>query len=161
MYEIDIALGSGLWTEINPIMSPEPMFGFVGGLVGDLWIISHGTFRALSLSFTHVHARSHTHTHTHTHTLSHTHTHTLGCNLDTCFADTWAFNIATQEWTQLINSNNHSGPIPSARRYTAGGVYPGQNELWLSMGESPSGRKLSDTWVLRVNTTDGITGKVE
>ena len=62
------------------------------------------------------------------------------------------------DWMILINSSNYSEPIPTARFTRAGGVYPGEEQLWISMGESESGRKLSDTWILEVNLTDGISG---
>ena len=51
----------------------------------------------------------------------------------------------------IVNTTSLSTPYPEARFSTAGGIYPGRNELWLSMGETNSGRKLSDTWILRVN----------
>ena len=52
-------------------------------------------------------------------------------------------------WMILINSSSLANQLPEARFTTAGGVYPGRNELWMSMGETTTGKKLSDTWVLR------------
>lgn len=54
-------------------------------------------------------------------------------------------------WSLLVNAS--SQPVPRARTTSAGGTYPGQTELWLSMGENKFGRKFSDTWVLNVNTS--------
>ena len=80
------------------------------------------------------------------------HTHT-GCDQRQCFSDTWALNLDTGEWILLINTSAVTFPYPEARFTTAGGIYPGQNELWLSMGETSNGRRLSDTWILRLNLT--------
>lgn len=72
----------------------------------------------------------------------------------------------TPQWFNLIqpaagSNTSDDVPIPEARLTAAGGVYPGSNQLWLSMGEGQSGRKLSDTWVLQVNNTDdSIAGRV-
>lgn len=85
-----------------------------------------------------------------------------GCDFDTCFSDTWAMDLsaALPQWFLLVNSTISPLPIPEARFTAAGGVYPGSDQLWLSMGESISGRKLSDTWVLQINETEGsLTGK--
>ena len=57
----------------------------------------------------------------------------------------------TNEWLLVNTSTSVTFPYPEARFTTAGGVFPGQNLLWLSMGETSNGRKLSDTWILRVN----------
>ena len=80
----------------------------------------------------------------------HTRTHT-GCDQTQCFSDTWALNLDTNEWLLLVNTSSVTFPYPQARFTTAGGIYPGQNTLWLSMGETSSGRKLSDTWIFRVS----------
>ncbi len=62
-------------------------------------------------------------------------------------------SASNPEWTQLIDSTNTSLPFPEARFTVAGGVYPGSDQLWISMGDNISGRKLSDTWILQVNTS--------
>lgn len=51
--------------------------------------------------------------------------------------------------------------MPEARYTVAGGVYPGSEQLWLSMGVNQVGKKLSDTWVLEINATEdgGILGQ--
>jgi len=76
-----------------------------------------------------------------------------GCDNATCFDDTWAFDSDTNSWILLVNSSAQIAP--RARTTTAGGVFPGQSELWLSMGENKAQfkRKFSDTWILRVDTT--------
>lgn len=82
--------------------------------------------------------------------------------MDTCFNDAWAIDLsqASPQWFQLIDPSNYSGPIPEARFSTAGGVFPGEDQLWLSMGEGVSGRKLSDTWVLQISSVeDSIAGE--
>ncbi len=53
-----------------------------------------------------------------------------------------------------VASNSSSDPIPEARYSRAGGVYPGQDQFWLSMGQTDYGKKLSDTWILQLNFTD-------
>jgi len=75
-----------------------------------------------------------------------------GCNLTTCFADTWALDLDTRsQWVELINAPQAVLPLPKARFTVAGGIYPGTQQLWLSMGEDVTGRKLSDTWILEVD----------
>lgn len=86
-----------------------------------------------------------------------------GCDRDICFSDAWAMDLSadTPEWSILIDpSSNSSGPIPEARFTVAGGVYPGSDQLWLCMGETKAGLKLSDTWILQISNTDeGISGQ--
>ena len=77
--------------------------------------------------------------------------YTTGCGDETCYADTWAFDTNNAIWSLLVNASSQS--VPRGRTTSAGGIYPGQNELWLSMGENTFGRKFSDTWVLNVNTS--------
>ncbi len=84
----------------------------------------------------------------------------LGCNNEECFSDTWALDSATDTWSLLVNSTTQTAP--RARFTSAGGVYPGGSDLWLSMGQNIASlsRKFSDTWVLRVNTSAAqLTGK--
>lgn len=89
----------------------------------------------------------------------------VGCDFNTCFSDTWALNLVenSPEWQLLLDpenrTENETEPFPEGRFTTAGGVYPGESELWLSMGNSNSGRRLSDTWVFELNFTNGISGK--
>ncbi len=70
-------------------------------------------------------------------------------------------NLDTRtEWILVINGSTSDLPVPRGRFTGAGGIYPGTSHLWLSMGETTSGRKLSDTWVLDVNVTENnIAGK--
>jgi len=58
--------------------------------------------------------------------------------------------MRTLEWV-LVNVSG-SSEVPEGRYDAAGGVYG--NLLWLSMGKNKDNRILSDTWVLRVNTTE-------
>ena len=78
---------------------------------------------------------------------------TAGCDNETCFSDTWALDTSTDTWSLLVNSSAQL--TPRGRATTAGGVYPGESDLWLSMGENKASfrRKFSDTWVLHVNTS--------
>ena len=70
---------------------------------------------------------------------------------DTAYSSTtWAYSFADDRWEVL----NTSALKPRARYGGAGGVYGDQ--LFLSMGWSAGGRRLSDTWVL--NTTSGRYG---
>ena len=62
---------------------------------------------------------------------------------------------SSPDWVLL---SKISGPTPEARSTEAGGIFPGSNQLWISMGESVVGRKFSDTWVLELETADGISG---
>ena len=61
--------------------------------------------------------------------------------------------------TELMADNETLGDyFPSARRNTAGGIYPGTTLLWLSMGVSEDGRRrFSDTWVLNISIAN-LTG---
>ena len=69
-------------------------------------------------------------------------------------------SLDTPDWFLLVNSTGYPDPLPRARLTVAGGVFPGADQFWLSMGEEASGRKLSDTWVLEINRTDdGIAGQ--
>ena len=102
----------------------------------------HNPHKNTQISIHYANVCTHTHTHTHTHT---------GCDQSECLSDTWAFNFDTNQWLMIVNTSALTSPYPQARFTTAGGVYPGQNELWLSMGETNGGRKLSDTWILRLN----------
>jgi len=80
-----------------------------------------------------------------------------GCDLEVCFDDTWAIDVTSDDpvWMELTDlSSGGSGGLPEARFTVAGGVYPGSDWLWLSMGETISGRRLSDTWTLQLNLTD-------
>lgn len=84
-----------------------------------------------------------------------------GCDFEECFSDAWYLDTSavTPQWKLLINSTEG---VPEARFTVAGGVYPGSDQLWLSMGETAFRRKLSDTWILQINSTDGgITGELE
>ena len=79
-----------------------------------------------------------------------------GCGESECFSDTWAYSFVENQW-QRVNISSGETP-PQARLNAAGGVYPGSNLLWLSMGRSgQEGRQLSDTWVLNISITD-LTG---
>ena len=61
----------------------------------------------------------------------------------------------------LVNASQTTLPVPQARFTVAGGIYPGTNELWLSMGETVAGRKLSDTWVMEININGSqISGRI-
>lgn len=51
---------------------------------------------------------------------------------------------------------NDTGAKPSARSLAAGGVYPGSDKLWVSMGSDAGGKKLSDTWVFNANSGEGV-----
>lgn len=64
-------------------------------------------------------------------------------------------SVASPDWTLLVHT---VGPIPDARFTVAGGIYQGTSHLWMSMGETVLGRKLSDTWVLELNTNGDISG---
>jgi len=82
---------------------------------------------------------------------------THGCGESECFSDTWAYSFLGNQW-ERVNISSGETP-PQARLNAAGGVYPGSNLLWLSMGRSgQEGRQLSDTWVLNVSITD-LTGE--
>ena len=61
--------------------------------------------------------------------------------------------------TELMADNETLGDyFPSARRNTAGGIYPGTTLLWLSMGVSEDRRRrFSDTWVLNISIAN-LTG---
>ncbi|KAL5499655.1 hypothetical protein EMCRGX_G011109 [Ephydatia muelleri] len=68
---------------------------------------------------------------------------------DTAYSSaTWAYSFEGDRWMEL----NTSALKPRARYGSAGGTYGDQ--LFLSMGWSAGGRRLSDTWAL--NTTSGV-----
>lgn len=37
------------WIELQQTTAPSPRYGFVGGVIGDYWVISHGIFRMMLL----------------------------------------------------------------------------------------------------------------
>ena len=66
------------------------------------------------------------------------------------FDDTWALDMATQEWAYV--NTTHSAETPEGRFDAAGGVWG--NLLWLNMGRNKNGRTLSDTWILNISMSD-------
>lgn len=74
----------------------------------------------------------------------------LGRNDTTYSSATWTYSFVDDRWEQL----NTSALKPQARYGSAGGVY--RDQLFLTMGWSAGGRRLSDTWAL--NTTSGEYG---
>lgn len=63
---------------------------------------------------------------------------------------TWYFDFAMETWSEM--SINTTEDTPRVRLEAAGGVYPGSDLLWLSMGQGDGDRKLSDTWVLNISS---------
>ena len=41
-WRIDVSSSSNSWVQISTTVSPDPRYGFVGGVIGNYWIISHG-----------------------------------------------------------------------------------------------------------------------
>ena len=75
-----------------------------------------------------------------------------GRDASAVLSDMWWFDLANELWHPATDFVNVTGPVPSARFMAAGGVYPGSDVLWLSMGQDASGRKLSDSWTFNASS---------
>ena len=43
-WRLDVTSSSPSWAELSPAISPSPRYGFVSGVMGNYWIISHGEY---------------------------------------------------------------------------------------------------------------------
>lgn len=86
------------------------------------------------------------------------------------FSDTWAFSFLSKSWSRVNTSGEDGGETPVGRYSAAGGADTGGvgggvgstdslNQLWMSMGINKAGRKLSDMWILTINTSTPLQGK--
>lgn len=46
-WRVDIGGGETEWQQVASVSSPSPRYGFVSGVVGNYWIVSHGKWRSV------------------------------------------------------------------------------------------------------------------
>lgn len=51
-WRLNVASPAPLWAELSPTVSPSPRYGFVSGVVGNYWIISHGKSEQFNVTIT-------------------------------------------------------------------------------------------------------------